>query len=91
VKTGDAAGLAADSMVESAVATATQIKAASTSTTEVIVFTIEGIVRINAAGTFIPQFQYSAAPGGAPTIQTNTYFTMEAIGSNTSASVGPWS
>lgn len=90
VKTGDAAGLADSSMVESAVATATQIKAASTSATEVIVFTVEGIVRINAAGTFIPQFQYSAAPGGAPTIQNNTFFELEAIGANTTPSSGPW-
>ena len=90
-KTGDAAGLAAANMVEAAVATATQIKAASTSTTEVISVWVEGVVRINAAGTFTPQFQYSAAPGGAPSIATNTFFEMTPIGASGTFLVGRWS
>lgn len=41
---------------------------------------VSGIVRFSAAGTFKPQFKYSAAPGGAPTIQKNTWFRMRLIG-----------
>lgn len=58
------------------VATATVVKAASTSATESYVVRLEGSVKINAGGDFIPQFQYSAAPGGAPTIRTGSYFRL---------------
>jgi hypothetical protein len=78
---GDTDAIAAGSGTISRVATATVVKAASTSTTESMSINIDGIVRINAGGTFIPQFQYSAAPGGAPTIQANSYFRMEPLGS----------
>jgi hypothetical protein len=72
------------------VATNTQIKAASTSTTEDILVKVLGVVRINAGGTFIPQFIYSAAPGGAPTIKRNSFFMLWPIGDNNIASVGTW-
>lgn len=72
------------------VATNTTVKAASTSTTEQIAVYVEGIVRINGAGTFIPQFQYSAAPGGAPTVMVGTYFQMYAIGSGSVTTQGTW-
>ncbi|CAN7418751.1 hypothetical protein [Mesorhizobium sp. LjNodule214] len=48
-------------------------------------------MRINAAGTVIPQFQYSAAPGGAPTIKRNSFFRIKPMGLNTMVSQGPWS
>jgi hypothetical protein len=51
---------------------------------------LRGIVRINAAGTFIPQFQYSAAPGGAPTIQQNTFFMLRKLGSGSATTQGTW-
>jgi len=64
------------------------IKAASTSATEVIKFAIHsGIVEVNAAGTFIPQFTYSAVPGGAPTI--DAFFKLVKLGSGF-ASKGTW-
>jgi hypothetical protein len=50
----------------------------------------KGIVRINGAGTFIPQFKYSAAPGGAPVVAANSYFKIYPVGSNTVTSVGNW-
>jgi hypothetical protein len=67
------------------------VKAASTSATEVIAILVTGIVRINAGGTFIPQFQYSVAPGGAPTVKANSYFHMFPIGDNTVTTRGTWS
>lgn len=63
------------------VATNTTIKAASTSATEAYVIKVDGFVKINAAGTFIPQFIYSAAPGGAPTIRTGSHFRLQKRGS----------
>jgi hypothetical protein len=47
-------------------------------------------MRINAGGTVIPQFQFSAAPGGAPTIKAGTFFRCYPIGANTVAAAGPW-
>jgi hypothetical protein len=52
---------------------------------------ISGTVSINAGGTFIPQYQLSAAPGGAWTVASGAYFLIypiSASGSNTS--VGTW-
>lgn len=74
-----------------AVQSATVIKAASTSTTEDTVIEVLGSLRCTTAGTLIPQFQYSAAPGGAPTIAKNSYFWLNPLGSNTVAIRGTWS
>jgi hypothetical protein len=90
VNSGDVASNAALNSTLIDVATAVVVKAASTSATEVIHLQWEGIVRINAAGTFIPQFQYSAAPGGAPTIKANSFWRMEPLGTNTLATWGTW-
>ena len=52
---------------------------------------IRGTVSVNAGGTFIPQYQLSAAPGGAYTTAIGSYFKlspMSASGSNTS--IGTW-
>lgn len=52
---------------------------------------IKGTVSINAGGTFIPQYQLSAAPGGAYTTAQSSYFLIYPIssaGSNTS--IGTW-
>ena len=71
--------------------TATAVTAASTTATENITVTIRGVVRTNTAGSFTPQIQYSAAPGGAPSILANSYLKLTPIGTNTVASVGNWS
>ena len=83
--------LGAVSRIYATAATGTVVTAASTSATENITVTIRGIVRTNTAGTFTPQIQYSAAPGGAPTILTNSFFKLTPIGNNTVATVGNWS
>lgn len=72
-------------------ATGTVVTAASTSATENITVLIRGVVRTNTAGTFTPQIQYSAAPGGAPTILANSYFRLIPMGNGSVNSVGNWS
>jgi hypothetical protein len=90
-RTGDANAAAAVNALRIAVATNTPVKAASTATTEDTDIAVDGVVLINAGGTFIPQFIYSAAPGGAPTIKAGTFFELSPIGPNTGLSLGQWS
>lgn len=91
VNTGDTAANIAANQTAAEVATATVVKAASTSATEQIACWVRGVVRINGAGTFIPQFQYSSAPGGAPSVLSNTMFTLYPIGSGSVTTSGTWS
>lgn len=72
-------------------ATAVVVTAANTDANENITLAIRGMVRTNTAGTFTPQIQYSAAPGGAPTILANSFFKLTPIGNNTITTVGNWS
>jgi hypothetical protein len=52
---------------------------------------IRGTVSVNAAGTFIPQYQLSAAPGGAYTTAIGSYFKLSRIGaSGANTSIGTW-
>lgn len=74
--TGDTLANAALNHAAGRSASAVVVKAASTSATEEVSLRVEGSVKINAGGTFIPQFSYSAAPGGAPTIQIGSYFFL---------------
>ena len=83
--------LGAVSRIYATGATAAVVTAASISATENITVIIRGIVRTNTAGTFTPQIQYSAAPGGAPSILANSFFKLTPIGNNTVATVGNWS
>ncbi len=69
-------------------AAALVVTAANVVATENLHVAVRGIVRVNAAGTFIPQFQYSAAPGGAPTVRANSHFLMYPLGSNAVTEVG---
>jgi len=74
------------------VATASAITGSGLATNPAIVHAkISGTVSINVGGTFIPQYQLSAAPGGAWTVASGAYFSIYPIstsGSNTS--VGTW-
>jgi hypothetical protein len=51
---------------------------------------VKGTARVNAAGTFIPQFKYSAAPGGAPTVKRGSWFRLQPVGNRTVVSQGTW-
>lgn len=82
--------LGAVSRIYATNATATAVTAASTSSTENITVVIRGIVRTNTAGTFTPQIKYDSAPGGAPTILTNSFIRLTPIGTNAVTFVGNW-
>jgi hypothetical protein len=83
--------LGAVSRIYATGATAAVVTAASTDATENITVIIRGIVRTNTAGTFAPQIQYSAAPGGVPTILANSFFKLTPMGNSSVATVGNWS
>jgi hypothetical protein len=70
--------------------TSPNLHAANTSATEHLKVWIRGMMAVNAGGTIIPQFKYSAAPGGAPTVLKNSFFRAEALGTDTVGSVGSW-
>ncbi len=86
---GTAIGAASSVWMTSAGATI--VTASNNSTTENLRISIRGTMRVNAGGTVIPQFQYSAAPGGAPTIQRGSFFRCWPIGANTVTQAGSWS
>lgn len=87
---GAASGTSSAPLVtRSTVATVTNITAAVAAATQNTV-RLRGIFRINGAGTLIPQFQYSAAPGAAPTVKANSFFRCWPLGADTSAFVGNW-
>jgi hypothetical protein len=86
--TGNALGTV--SQIMGAAATALTVTSANTSATENLMIRLRGIVRVDAGGTLIPQFQYSAAPGGAPTTKAGSYFKVRKLGDGSVATVGPW-
>lgn len=52
---------------------------------------ITGTVSVNAGGTLIPQYSLSAAPGGAYSTQTGSYFLIYPIGAaGSNINVGTW-
>jgi hypothetical protein len=68
-------------------ATNTVVTAAiTTAGTQIRVY---GLVRVNAGGTFIPQFTFSVAPG-AGNVLANTFLRLIPIGTNTVATIGSW-
>lgn len=70
------------------VATGMTVTVAAT-TVNSTTFDIKGMMRLGAGGTVIPQFKYSAAPGGAPTIKKSSFFKFTPIGLDTVGSIGP--
>ena len=80
-------------MLYIATASSTAVTAASVVATENNYVTMDGVVRISAAGTFIPQVAFSAAPGsgGGGTIASGAYFEMTPIGVNdATVNIGDW-
>jgi|SRR6185436_8689436 len=49
-----------------------------------------GIIRVNAAGTLIPQIKFSADPTGTILCKKDSYFIMYSLGTNTVGSSGNW-
>jgi hypothetical protein len=83
--------LTAVSGIYATAATALVVTAAQTSATENVAIRLHGLVRINAAGTLIPQIQASAKPNGTEKILKNSYFRMSPFGADTTAYMGNWS
>lgn len=72
-------------------ASSTVQSGAVTSATATFIAIINGVVSVNAAGTFIPQYTLSAAPGGAYTTQGSGFMKIKPIGaSGANTSVGTW-
>lgn len=76
--------------VSGIIATAASTAINATNTLANVTIKLSGVVRVNAAGTFIPQVAYSAAPGAAGTVAVNSYFIMWPIGNGTVVAIGPW-
>lgn len=74
-----------------ATASATNLTAAMTLASNHVRMTVHGIVSCNAAGTFIPQYSLSAAPGGAYTTDANSFMRIAPIGaSGANTNIGTW-
>lgn len=64
---------------------------AITSANQTFTAIVRGTISVNASGTFIPQYQLSAAPGGAYSTLAGSGFYIWPIGtSGSNTSVGPW-
>ena len=72
-------------------ATANQLFTAAVASASYTHILVKGEVRINAGGTFIPQFQWSAAPGGTSTVRQDSYILMVPVGSGSVTTLGTWS
>jgi len=80
--------LAAPQMRPVPSAAAAVITAASIAVQTVV--ELEGIIRINGAGTIIPQITFSAGPTGTCEVAVDSFFELEPIGNNTVVAVGNW-
>jgi hypothetical protein len=65
--------------------------AASTSSTENVIISIRGTLRINAGGTLIPQVKPSAATTGTAKVLRGSYIKLTPIGTDTATTLGNWS
>jgi hypothetical protein len=81
---------AGTSQVASASAANLVVTGANATAAVTAFISIKGIVSINAAGTFTPQYTLSAAPGGAYSTMANSYFLIYPIGSAGLINVGTW-
>lgn len=65
--------------------------AASTSATENVLLTVRGVLRINGAGTFIPQVKASADPVGTQKMLRGSFLRLTPFGADTATNLGNWS
>lgn len=59
-------------------------------TTAGVTATIHGTIRVANAGTIIPQWAFSSAPGGTNQVEPNSYIQLRKVGADTVASAGAW-
>jgi len=57
-------------------------------TNQYLTIRFQGVMRVNAAGTLVPNIAFSAAPGGTNTTMIGSYLKFYPIGSNTIDFVG---
>ena len=72
---------------------ALQITPAGTTTSnEVVIIQLRGMIRTNTTGAFTPQIQYNTnGPGSSSTVVANSWFRLAAWGDSSLVSVGGWS
>lgn len=83
-----AATVAAPQRKRHEVATVSAVAATSTAVQTDI--TLQGILRVNAAGTINPQVTFSAGPTGTCETDADSYLMLIKLGSNTFSFVGPF-
>lgn len=84
-----AAAAASTSLIQSA--SPTVLTGAIASANSFVWGTAVGTISVNAAGTLIPQYTLSAAPGGAYTTQIGSYMKLSPVGPAGAISIGSWS
>lgn len=68
------------------------ITSAQTTASLILSLLVRGTVSISTAGTFIPQYQLSAAPGGSYTVPAGSFFSIWPLGAaGGNISIGTWS
>lgn len=83
---------AAASIIYANAATSTPVTSAITSAAQYLQVRVKGTVSTNGAGTFIPQYTLSAAPGGAYSSVQGSFFKIAPIGvAGGNSSQGTWS
>jgi hypothetical protein len=79
--------LASAQEIMAAAATLLTVTAANIIATENLRIYLFGMLRVTLAGTLIPQFQYSVAPGGVPTVKRNSFINLYPLGASSIAAV----
>lgn len=70
---------------------ASTVQTGAFTTAQNCIYQLNGTVSINAAGTFIPQLTFSAAPAGVSTVVLGSYFQIYPLGpGNGNLSIGNW-
>jgi hypothetical protein len=89
INTGAANAIASASGSLHAVAATAQVLNATVATAAATIW-FKGLVRVNGAGTFIPQIKFSADPTGTILCKKDSYIKLTPLGTNTVGSVGNW-
>lgn len=77
-------------MLSQNITVATEIEVAANGTGVHVRILFQGCMEVNAAGTFIPMINFSAATGSTPAVNVDTYIRLMKLGSNPITAIGPW-
>lgn len=89
IQTGAAQTLGTAISIKHSIAATAQILNATVTTAACTIW-FEGLVRINGAGTFIPQIKWSADPTGTPVCNKDSFIMLIPVGIKTVGSIGNW-